>query len=71
MGFPGVQEVIVKYTKTVKSRILIRDEILQVDGVTGAEVTRVEYDRQNRAATFTYTCSVGEEIFREEVTLYG
>mgnify|MGYP002798270889 FL=1 len=71
LGFPWFEQVFVKNPNTVKIRSLIRDEILQVDGVTGAEVTRVEYDRQNRAATFTYTCSVGEEIFREEVPLYG
>lgn len=71
LGFPWFEQVFVKNPNTVKIRSLIRDEILQVEGVTGAEVTRVVYDRQNRAATFTYTCAVGEEIFREEVTLYG
>ena len=55
---------------TVKIRSLIRDEIMQVVGVTAAEVTSVNYDRTKRAASFVFTCSVGEAAYREEVTLY-
>ena len=54
----------------MKIRSLIRDEIMQVEGVTAAEVTSVNYDRIKRAATFVFTCSVGEATYREEVTLY-
>lgn len=70
-GFPWFEEVFVKEPNTVKIRQLIRDEIMKVDEVTAAEVTSVTYDRAKRAATFVYTCSVGEAVFREEVTLYG
>ena len=59
-----------KNPNTVKIRSLIRDEIMQVEEVTAAEVTSVNYDRAKRAATFVFTCSVGEATYREEVTLY-
>ncbi len=70
MGFPWFEEVFIKNPNTVKIRSLIRDEIMQVEGVTAAEVTSVDYDRAQRAATFKFTCSVGEATYREEVTLY-
>lgn len=70
-GFPWFEEVFVKEPNTVKIRQLIRDEIMKVDEVTAAEVTSVAYDRAKRSATFVYICSVGEAVFKEEVTLYG
>ena len=71
MGFPWFEEVFVKNPNTVKIRQLIRDEIMQVEGVTAAEVISVDYNRAKREAKFVYTCTVDEATFREEVTLYG
>ena len=71
LGFPWFEEVFVKNPNTVKIRQLIRDEIMQVEGVTAANVVSVDYDKAKRAATFVYTCAVNEATFREEVTLYG
>lgn len=71
LGFPWFEEVFVKNPNTAKIRQLIRDEIVKVDEVTSAEVISVKYDPAKRAATFVYTCSVGEATFRGEVTLYG
>ena len=48
MGFPWFEEVFIKNPNTVKIRSLIRDEIMQVEGVTAAEVTSVDYDRAQR-----------------------
>ena len=70
LGFPWFEEVFVKNPNAVKIRSLIRDEIMQVEGVTAAEVTSVNYDRTKRAASFVFTCSVGEAAYREEGTLY-
>ena len=70
-GFPWFEEVFIKNPNTVKIKQLIREEIMKVSGVTAAEVTRVEYDQRKREATFWYTVTVGEETYREEVTLYG
>lgn len=70
MGFPWFEEVFIKNPNTVKIRQLIRDEIMQVDGVTAATVTSITYDRAKRAVTFVFSCTVGEATYREEVTLY-
>lgn len=70
VGFPWFEEIFVKNPNTVKIRSLIRDEILQVEGVTAAQVTSVDFDRAKRAAAFKFTCSVGEATYREEVTMY-
>ena len=70
LGFPWFEEVFVKNPNTVKIRSLIRNEIMQVKGVTAAEVTSVSYDRAKRAATFVFVCTVGDATYREEVTLY-
>ena len=71
IGFPWFEEIFVKNPNTEKIRRLIRDEIMQVEGVTAAEVVSVSYDRAKREAKFVYTCTVDETVFREEVTLYG
>lgn len=70
-GFPWFEEVFVKNPNTVKIKQLIREEILKVTEVKAAEVTRVDYDPAKRTAKFYYTVKVGEETYREEVTLYG
>lgn len=71
LGFPWFEEVFVKNPNIIKLKQLVRDEIVQVDGVKSAQVTNVKYDPAKRSATFTYTCFVGDEIFKEEVILYG
>lgn len=70
-GFKWFEEVFVKNPNIPKIKQLIRDEIMKVDEVTEAQVNSVTYDPKKRAATFVYTCSVGEATFREEVTLYA
>lgn len=70
LGFPWFEEVFVKNPNTPKIRQLVRDEILQVEGVTAADVQSVTYDPVKRTAKFVYTCGVGEAIFREEVELH-
>ena len=71
LGFPWFENVFVKNPNTVKIRSLIRNEIMQVDGVTAASVDSVKYDPAKRTATFAYTCAVGEETYRDEVTMNG
>ena len=44
--------------------------VLQVEGVKAANVKSAVYDRAKRAATFSYTCTIGNETYMEEVTLY-
>lgn len=70
-GFPWFEEVFVKNPNTIKIKQLIREEILKVSEVRAAEVTKIDYDPAKRTAKFYYTVKVGEETYREEVTLYG
>ena len=70
-GFPWFEEVFVKNPNTVKIKQLIREEIMKVSEVKSAEVTRIDYEPAKREARFYYTVQVGEETYREEVTLYG
>lgn len=68
-GFPWFEHVFIKNPDTEAIRHLIREEILKVDGVTGALVTMVEFDRAKRSINFRYEVSVGREHFLEEVML--
>ena len=43
MGFPWFEEVFVKNPNTVKIRQLIRDEIMQVEGVTASPATELAF----------------------------
>ena len=61
----------IKNPNTIKIKTLVRDEILKVKEVKAATVTSVDYNPAKRTATFHYTVTVGEDTFREEVTLYG
>ena len=71
LGFPWFEQVFVKNPNTAKIRQLLRAEILSVEEVTAASVDSVDYDRKNRTASFTYTATVDEATFTDEVTLYG
>ena len=70
-GFPWFEEMLVKNPNTIKLKQLIREEILKVNEVKAAEVTQIDYDRAKRQAKFFYTVTVGDETYREEVTLHG
>lgn len=71
LGFPWFEGVFIKNPNTIKIKTLVRDEILKVKEVKAATVTSVDYNPAKRTATFRYTVTVGEDTFREEVTLYG
>ena len=70
MGFPWFEEVFVKNPNTERIRQLVRNEIMQVEGVKAANVKSAVYDRAKRASTFSFTCTIGNETYMEEVTLY-
>lgn len=70
LGFPWFEEVFVKNPNLPKLRQLIRDEIMKVSEVTAAAVTNIDFDRAARVAKITYTCTVGEDTFRDEVTIW-
>ncbi len=70
-GFPWFEEVFVKNPNFVKIKSLLRNEIVQVDGVTDASVDDVVFNKAKRTCRVLFACYVGEERYREEVELYG
>lgn len=69
-GFPWFEEVFVKSPNIDKIKALIREEIMKVSEVDSAAVTFVYYDSAKRTAVFRYTITIGDETYREELTLY-
>lgn len=69
LGFSWFEDVLVKSPNLDNIQQFLREEILQVDGVTDAEVTDVKYNAQQRKATFRFAYTVDEEIYKEEVTI--
>ena len=70
-GFPWFEDVLVKNPVIMKIRQRIRWECLQVPGVTDAKVTSVSFDKPARSATFNFSYTVNEEVYREEITVYA
>lgn len=69
LGFPWFESVLVKNPDKATIRQLIRSEIMKVEQVRDAAVTSFEFDHKERTARISYTITVGDETFREEVTL--
>lgn len=69
LGFDWFEDVFVKNPNIDNIKQLIRNEILQVDGVKDAEVTSVEYKSRERKVRFACSFTVGEEIYTEEATI--
>lgn len=67
LGFPWFEEVWVKNPNIIKLKQLIRNEIMEVDGVTDATVDDIIFDKHKRNARVMFSFSVEEEKFREEV----
>ena len=70
LGFPWLEDIFVKNPNIQRIKMLIRNEISHVEGVSNAKVTDVKYDLKKRTATFHFSYAVNEEVFNEEVTLY-
>jgi hypothetical protein len=70
-GFPWFEDMFVKKPNFEQIKTDIREQILSVDGVTKASVDNVVFDAKLRRATFTYTVTVNEDTFTEEVEIYG
>ena len=69
LGFAWFEEVLVRNPNIGNIKQLIREEILQVEGVTDAKVTEVKYDERTRKAMFRFVYSVDKGTFNEEVTV--
>lgn len=69
LGFSWFEDVLVKNPNLDNIQQLLREEILEVEGVTDAEVTEVKYNARERKATFLFAYTVDEETYKEEVTI--
>ena len=70
LGFPWFQEVLVKNPNLVKIKGLIRNEIMQVEGVQSVNVDTVNYDPQERKVSIEYTANAQGSIIRESALVY-
>lgn len=69
-GFTWFEDVLVKNPNLDNIKQLIREEIMDVDGVTSATVSDITYSRKDRTAKFKFYFSVSNEQFEEEVLMY-
>ena len=70
-GFPWFEDVLVKNPVIMKIRQRIRWECMQVPGVTDAKVISSTFDKAARSATFIFSYTVNDEVFKEEITVYA
>lgn len=69
LGFSWFEDIWVKNPNIENIRQLVREEIMQVEGVTNAEVYDVKYIAKERKAIFYFIYTVDEETYKEEVTI--
>ena len=75
IGLPYFDEILVKNPNLDLLKQDIANAILEVEGVTDAEVKDLTFDRKSRKITISFTCTVGndedEETYSEEVAVSG
>lgn len=69
LGFRWFENVLVKNPEKAVIQQLLRSEIMKVEQVRDAQVTFFDFDRKKRKAKIVYQITVGDETFREEVTM--
>lgn len=69
LGFSWFEEVFVKNPNLEKIKQLIRNEIIQVDGVEEAEVVTIDYNPKERKVHFACTFKVSGETYAKEATI--
>ena len=67
LGFPYFEQVFVKTPNEAKIRHLIRETVMEVEGVTDVTEITFSIDRRTREATIAVTFTTDEDTFREEV----
>lgn len=68
-GLPYLTELFVKNPDTDRFEMLIREEIFEIEGVTGVDDVRVTYDRNTRKGHIKFTAHTSDEIIKEEVEI--
>lgn len=69
MGFPYFEQLFVKNPNEAKLRHLIRETVLEVDGVTDVTEITFRRDQKTRQAAIAVTFTTDEDTFREEVSI--
>lgn len=69
MGFPYFEEVFVKNPSEAKIRHLIRETVMEVEGVTDVESIEYSVNKRTREAAIAVVFCTDEETFREEVNI--
>ena len=68
-GLPYFERVLVKNPSIGHIRQIVREEIMAVEGVTDVRSVNVSVDSK-RGAVIEFIAAVGDEEFREEITIY-
>lgn len=69
LGFPYFEYLFVKSPNEAKLRHLIRETVMEVEGVTDVTDITFTVDRKQRTATIAVTFTTDEDTFREEVNI--
>lgn len=69
LGFPYFEYLFVKNPNEAKLRHLIRETVMEVEGVTDVTDITFTVDRKQRTATIVVTFTTDEDTFREEVNI--
>ena len=68
-GVPYFEDILTKNPDIQRIRRIVRDEAMTVDGVIEARDITITIDASARSALIVFFIVVGEETYREEVTI--
>lgn len=71
LGFPYFEDVLKKNINIELVESLLRDEIMNVDGIIDANVTELIIDNQNRLLSIRFDFQTCQKIYRKEIELRG
>lgn len=70
MGFPYFEDVFVKNPNEVKIKYLIRNAVMEVEGVKDVQEIKFALDNRTRTADITVIFCTDEDTFTEEVSIW-
>lgn len=68
-GFPYFEQLLVKNPNESKLKSVIRQTVMDVDGVKSVPEVKFNVDKKAREATVSLTFTTSEDTFREEMKL--
>ena len=70
-GIPYFEEILVKNPNMLRFRSIIRDAAESVEEVREARNVEIALDASNRSVRVSVDIVIGEEMYREEVSVHG